>query len=271
MTILNRIKLYSSHHNSINNSYETLFKPFKSFHQRFHFFKSTTISFPNNNNKCHNFNNNNFNKRTLNTVTRHSNITKNNNNNYKNKTNASEIIKRKKVKEWSELSAGEKVIGAAKVTSNFSIIVIGIGIFGIVSYFVITELFGPSSSTKVFSESLDKIRNNDECQKVLGLPMTGQGIPHQGSRLRARRVYFQDVKNVDGTDHRLLQFHVQGSISHGKALLDMVKDDNGKWCIKYLIVTIPNYGKRIFVEYNSNNNNNNSTSIDNNDNKDNKK
>ncbi|CAG8494317.1 9692_t:CDS:2 [Diversispora eburnea] len=195
MTILNRIKLYPSHHNSINNS--------------------------------------------------HSNIK-----NDKNTKNASEIIKRKKVKEWSELSTGEKVIGAAKVTSNFSIIVIGIGLF--VSYFVITELFGPSSSTK----------------KVLGLPMTGQGIPHSGSRLRARRVYFQDVKNVDGTRHRLLQFHVQGSISQGKALLDMVKDDNGKWYTKYLIVTIPGYGKRIFVEYNSNN----STSIDNNDNnKDNKK
>lgn len=35
-------------------------------------------------------------------------------------------------------------------------------LIGLVTYYVITELFGSSSSTKVFSESLEKIRANPE-------------------------------------------------------------------------------------------------------------
>ncbi|KAF0497399.1 TIM21-domain-containing protein [Gigaspora margarita] len=162
------------------------------------------------------------------------------------------VIEREKAKEWSELSTGQKAVRAAKTTTNISVIVIGVGVLGVLLYYIISELFGPKSSTKVFNESLEKIRNNQECQKVLGVPIKGHGNPVPNSRLRHPRARLQDVINTDGTPHRIMQFYVEGSLTHGNALLDMVKDDQGNWVIKYLIVVVPGYGRRIYIEYHGN-------------------
>ncbi|CAG8692892.1 9040_t:CDS:2, partial [Dentiscutata heterogama] len=182
------------------------------------------------------------------------------------------IIKREKVKEWGELSTGQKGIKifyiyhyyyvelainvkkktaarAAKATTNISVIVIGISVFGVLLYYVMSELFGPKSSTKVFNESLEKIRTNPECQKVLGTPIKGHGMPIPNSRLRHPRARLRDVINTDGTPHQIMQFYVEGPLTHGNALLDMIKDDQGNWVIKYLVVVVPGYGKRIYIEY----------------------
>lgn len=107
MTILNRVQLYS-YHNPSNNSLKTLFKPFKSFHQKFHLIRSTTSH--NSNFKytdSYYFTNFNNYKRAFNTITRHSKNSRSKKID-KNTINASDIIERKKVKEWSELSTGEK-------------------------------------------------------------------------------------------------------------------------------------------------------------------
>ncbi|CAG8514631.1 18632_t:CDS:2 [Acaulospora morrowiae] len=161
---------------------------------------------------------------------------------------ARSIVRRER--EGTGLSVGQKVVSTVKVTTNFSIIIIGIGLFGVILYIILTELFGSSGITKTFNESLEKIRSNPECQKILGTPMKGYGH----SRRRYRTARFQDVINSDGTPHRIMQFSVEGSISNGKALLDMVKDDRGNWFINYLIVNVPGYGKTIFVEYHGNGN-----------------
>ncbi|CAG8736776.1 3212_t:CDS:2 [Cetraspora pellucida] len=161
-----------------------------------------------------------------------------------------DIIERKKVKEWGDLSTRQKVAKAAKTTTNISVIVIGVGVLGIILYYIVSELFGPKSSTKVFNESLEKIRNNQECQKFLGTPIKGHGIPVPNSRLRNPRARLRDVINTDGTPHRIMQFYVEGPLTNGNALLDMIKDNQGNWVIKYLVVTVHGYGKRIYIEYN---------------------
>ncbi|CAG8456739.1 4184_t:CDS:2 [Cetraspora pellucida] len=173
-----------------------------------------------------------------------------------------DIIERKKVKEWGDLSTRQKVAKAAKTTTNISVIVIGVGVL---------ELFGPKSSTKVFNESLEKIRNNQELVEaeishfsrvnfslniyVFNVWIFGHGIPVPNSRLRNPRARLRDVINTDGTPHRIMQFYVEGPLTNGNALLDMIKDNQGNWVIKYLVVTVPGYGKRIYIEYNDDVNN----------------
>ncbi|CAI2185868.1 14545_t:CDS:2 [Funneliformis geosporum] len=165
-------------------------------------------------------------------------------------TGSKSIVEKKKAREWSEMTIGQKVAGAAKVTTNISVIAIGIGIFGVVIYFIIKELFSSSGSSRVFNETLEKIRSNSECQKILGMPIKGHGAPSSRRRRRNRLIRFQEVINTDGTPHKFMQIYLYGPITHGIALLDMIKNDKGIWVIKYLVVTIPEYGKKIFVEYN---------------------
>ncbi|RIA95413.1 TIM21-domain-containing protein [Glomus cerebriforme] len=160
------------------------------------------------------------------------------------------IVEREKAKEWGEMTIGQKVVGAAKVTTNISIIAIGIGVFGVIIYFALKELFSSSGSTKMFSETLEKIRSNSECQKILGTPIKAHGGSSSSGRRRNRLVRFQEVTNTDGSQHKLMQFYLEGSVTHGIALLDMIKNNKGIWVTKYLVVSIPGYNKKIFVEYN---------------------
>ncbi|PKC72080.1 TIM21-domain-containing protein [Rhizophagus irregularis] len=160
------------------------------------------------------------------------------------------IVGRGKTEERSSLTIGQKVVGAAKVSANISIIVLGIGVFGVIIYFVLKELFSPSGSTKVFNEALEKIRSNPECQKILGTPIKGHGGSSSSGRRRHRLVRFQEVINTDGTQHKLMRIYLEGSLIRGTALLDMTKNNKGIWVTKYLVVSIPEYNKRIFIEYN---------------------
>ncbi|CAG8736928.1 10712_t:CDS:2, partial [Racocetra persica] len=96
-----------------------------------------------------------------------------------------DIIEREKVKEWGDLSAGQKAAKVAKTTTNISVIVIGVG--------------------------------------VLGTPIKGHGIPIPNSRLRNPRARLRDVINTDGTPHRIMHFYVEGPLTNGNGLLDMVK------------------------------------------------
>jgi len=120
----------------------------------------------------------------------------------------------------------------------------------VIIYVALNELFSPSGSTKVFNETLEKIRSNPECQKILGTPIKGHGGSSSSGRRRNRLVRFEKVINTDGTQHKLMSIYLEGSIMHGIALLDMVKNNKGTWVTKYLVVSIPVYSKRIFVEYN---------------------
>ncbi|GES99984.1 mitochondrial import inner membrane translocase subunit Tim21 [Rhizophagus clarus] len=165
------------------------------------------------------------------------------------------LVEREETKERGELTTGQKVVGAAKVSANISIIAIGFGIFGVIIYFALKELFSPSGSTKVFNETLEKIRSNPECQKILGTPIKGHGGSSSSGRRRHRLVRFQEVINTDGTQHKLMRIYLEGSLIHGTALLDMIKNNKGIWVTKYLVVSIPAYNKRIFIEYNDDINN----------------
>ncbi|CAG8646783.1 16066_t:CDS:2, partial [Funneliformis caledonium] len=173
-----------------------------------------------------------LNRRKYNTTS----STLNTNPSRRNNTGSKSIIERKKTKEWSEMTI---VVGAAKVTTNVGVIAIGIGVCGVIIYFILKELFSSSGSTRVFNETLEKIRSNSECQKILGLPIKGHGAPSSSRRRRNRLVRFQEVINTDGTPHKFMQIYLEGTITHGIALLDMIKNDKGTWVIKYLVVSIP--------------------------------
>ncbi|CAG8478167.1 13820_t:CDS:2, partial [Ambispora leptoticha] len=167
------------------------------------------------------------------------------------------IVESSKTTEWSDLTPAEKAAGAAKATINLGIVALGVGVFGTLVYLLFSELFGANSSTKIFGEALEKIRANSECQKLLGTPIKGHGEPSSHPRQRRHRVGSQIVKDTNGTEHLLMKFYVEGPENEGIAILDMIKNQQGKWAYKYLIVDVAVSARgirreqKIFVESNA--------------------
>ncbi|KAG0369056.1 mitochondrial import inner membrane translocase subunit tim21 [Gamsiella multidivaricata] len=158
-------------------------------------------------------------------------------------------------KQWKDLSTPEKVVTATKATTNYTVIAVGVVLVGAIGYAIVSELFGPNSDTHVFGDALEKVRNNERLQDVIGSPMKGHGEPSSSKRRRNRRIQSQVVLDAEGKEHLLMRFYVEGPDNEGTAHLEMVKDQRSNWEYKYLFVDIPGgvrAAERVFVEYNKN-------------------
>ncbi|KFH68430.1 hypothetical protein MVEG_05245 [Podila verticillata NRRL 6337] len=158
-------------------------------------------------------------------------------------------------KQWKDLSTPEKVVHATKTTTNYTVVGAGVVLVGVIGYAIISELFGSNSDTHIFGDALEKVRNHDKLQDIIGSPMKGHGEPSSSKRRRNRRIQSQVILDGEGKEHLLMRFFVEGPDNEGTAHLEMVKDARNKWEYKYLFVDIPGGvrpAQRIFVEYNKN-------------------
>ncbi|RUP44735.1 LOW QUALITY PROTEIN: TIM21-domain-containing protein [Jimgerdemannia flammicorona] len=124
---------------------------------------------------------------------------------------------------------------------------------GALTYYILSELMGSQSSTAIFSDALEKARSNPELQDLIGTPMKGHGEPSRNRMRRNRRVSYQIANDMQGNEHLLMRFYVEGPNGEGTGFLEMVKDTVGKWEYKYIFVDVPGQGlpsKRIFLIYN---------------------
>jgi import inner membrane translocase subunit TIM21 len=62
---------------------------------------------------------------------------------------------------------------------------------------------------------------------------------------RNRRILHQLAQDSEGREHLLMRFYVEGPDNEGTCMVNMVKDDNGKWEYRQLYVDVP--GKEIEV------------------------
>ncbi|KAI1307868.1 mitochondrial import inner membrane translocase subunit tim21 [Mortierella claussenii] len=185
---------------------------------------------------------------------------KNNNNSYGSqkpfattKAGGSALAQHTEKKHWKDLSTPEKVVTATKATTNYTVIAVGVVLVGAIGYAIVSELFGSNSDTHIFGDALEKVRNNEKLQEIIGSPMMGHGEASSSKRRRNRRIHSQVVLDAEGKEHLLMRFYVEGPDNEGTAHLEMVKDQRNNWEYKYLFVDIPGGvrpAQRIFVEYN---------------------
>ncbi|KAG1469181.1 hypothetical protein G6F56_003403 [Rhizopus delemar] len=154
-------------------------------------------------------------------------------------------------KPWSELSTPQKVVVASKTSFNVGVILAGVGLTSAVVYYIGSELFGSQSTTSIFSDTVDLIRANEEVVNMIGEPMKAHGEPSRNSRRRNRRVASQIVEDQENNPHLFMRFYLEGSISQGTVMLEMIKDEKDKWQYKKLYVDVPGQGlpsRRIYLE-----------------------
>ncbi|KAI7904324.1 TIM21-domain-containing protein [Cokeromyces recurvatus] len=154
-------------------------------------------------------------------------------------------------KPWSELSTPQKVVRASKTTVNVGVILTGVALTSAIVYYVGSELFSSQSTTSIFSNAVDRIRDHEGIVSVLGEPIKAHGEPSRNGRRRNRRIASQIVEDRQQQPHLFMRFYVEGPKNQGTVMVEMIKDEKNKWEYKQLFVDIPGQGlpsKRIYLE-----------------------
>ncbi|KAJ8596460.1 hypothetical protein M405DRAFT_726013 [Rhizopogon salebrosus TDB-379] len=121
----------------------------------------------------------------------------------------------KKVKQWSELSTGGKVIRTTQRTTNFAVILLGAGLSAVLIYALTSELFSKNSPTVLYNDACERIKASPRVAKYLRSPLLFHNNPPSSTRPRHRHRHVSSQIAVDasGREHMLLNFYIQGSFA----------------------------------------------------------
>ncbi|TFY65918.1 hypothetical protein EVG20_g5169 [Dentipellis fragilis] len=123
-----------------------------------------------------------------------------------------------KVKKWSELSTGGKVLRTTARTTNVTVILLGAGLTAVLTYALTSELFSKNSPTVLYNEACEKIKASPKVSKYLQGSLVFHNNPPSITRPRHRNRHVSSQIAVDssGREHMLLNFYVQAK-GHGTA------------------------------------------------------
>lgn len=99
---------------------------------------------------------------------------------------------------WTKLSGAEKTGRAAQQTFNFGFILVGVGLTGVVAYFLFTEVFSPESKVTHFNRAFDRIRKDQRCLELLGdgKKITAHGEETYNKWRRARPITYVESSTL---------------------------------------------------------------------------
>ncbi|XP_035912911.1 mitochondrial import inner membrane translocase subunit Tim21 [Anopheles stephensi] len=130
---------------------------------------------------------------------------------------------------------GERVKENTKTASYMGVILLGVGVTGILFYVVFWELFSSDSPNNIYSEALERVKEEPRVKDALGAPIKGYGEESRRGR-RTRVAHTKYVK--DGVEFIRMQFHVQGFRNRGTVHLEKRKTESGGYEYRYLFVQL---------------------------------
>ncbi|XP_069354170.1 mitochondrial import inner membrane translocase subunit Tim21 [Maniola hyperantus] len=139
---------------------------------------------------------------------------------------------------------GEKIKETSKTVSYTGIILVGLGVTGIIFYYVFRELFSSNSPNSIYSVALEKCKNDPRIEEALGSPIKGYG--EETTRRRRTRVSHA-VYEKDGVKHMRMRFYIKGIRNKGVAELDMKQNEYGNYECRYLLVQLDDYSGKTFI------------------------
>ncbi|KAM6497970.1 TIM21 domain containing protein [Amanita muscaria] len=118
----------------------------------------------------------------------------------------------KKVKKWSELGTGGKVLRTTERTTNLAVILLGAGLSALLVYSLTTEIFSKNSPTVLYNDACERIKSSSKIAKYMNGPLTFHNNPPTSSRPRHRNRHVTSQVMVDayGNEHMILTFYIQG-------------------------------------------------------------
>ncbi|KAJ2953743.1 hypothetical protein O0L34_g1369 [Tuta absoluta] len=159
------------------------------------------------------------------------------------------ITKSQARNERSEVSTdvrpiGEKVKEATKTVSYTGVILLGLGVTGVIFFYVFRELFSSNSANSIYSEALEKCKNDPRVEDALGAPIKGYG---EETTRRRRTHVSHAVYEKEGVKHMRMRFYIKGIRNKGIVELDMKQNEYGNYMCRYLLVQLDDYSGRTFI------------------------
>lgn len=151
---------------------------------------------------------------------------------------------------WTDLSGAEKTARAAQQTFNFGFILVGVGLTGVVGYFLFTEVFSTESKVTYFNRAFDRIREDQRCLELLGdkKKITAHGEETYNNWRRARPIASTERTDPQGNHHLMMQFYVEGPLNKGSAHIHLIKPPGqSEHHYKYFYVDVKGHS-RIYLE-----------------------
>ncbi|ROW05739.1 hypothetical protein VMCG_05323 [Cytospora schulzeri] len=134
---------------------------------------------------------------------------------------------------WRDLSGAEKTARAAQQSFNFGFILVGVGLTGIVGYFLFTEVFSTESKVTYFNRAFDRIREDQRCLELLGdrRKIKAHGEETYNNWRRARPIAY-----------------VEGPLNRGSAHIHLIKPPGqSEHHYKYFYLDVKGHS-RIYLE-----------------------
>ncbi|CAH2104453.1 unnamed protein product [Euphydryas editha] len=139
---------------------------------------------------------------------------------------------------------GEKIKETTKTVSYTGIILVGVGVTGIIFYYVFRELFSSNSPNSIYSVALEKCKNDPRVEDALGSPIKGYG---EETTRRRRTHVSHAVYEKDGVKHMRMRFYIKGVRNKGVVELDMKQNEYGNYQCRYLLVQLDDYSGKTFI------------------------
>ncbi|CAK1550057.1 unnamed protein product [Leptosia nina] len=139
---------------------------------------------------------------------------------------------------------GEKVKEATKTVSYTGIILVGVGVTGVIFYYVFRELFSSNSPNSIYSVALEKCKNDPRVEDALGSPIKGYG---EETTRRRRTHVSHAVYEKNGVKHMRMRFYIKGIRNKAIVELDMKQNDYGNYMCRYLLVQLDDYSGKTFI------------------------
>ncbi|CAB38689.1 Mitochondrial import inner membrane translocase subunit tim21 [Schizosaccharomyces pombe] len=155
------------------------------------------------------------------------------------------IFKDPSNKAWKDLTAPQKAYRTSANIGNFSIVIFGGGVFGLIIYALVTSIW--KGEAHYGDEAFELLKANEECRYVFGDHMKALGEATHPLR-RTHGILTSRVWDHHGVEHLVLQFHLIGNERKGHVFGRLVNvQGDYKW--EYLFVDVANYGKIIIFDH----------------------
>ncbi|XP_063376437.1 mitochondrial import inner membrane translocase subunit Tim21 [Cydia fagiglandana] len=139
---------------------------------------------------------------------------------------------------------GEKIKETTKTVSYTGVILLGVGVTGIIFYYVFRELFSSNSANSIYSTALEKCKQDPRVEDALGAPIKGYG---EETTRRRRTHVSHAVYEKDGVKHMRMRFYIKGIRNKAVVELDMKQNDYGNYQCRYLLVQLDDYSGKTFI------------------------
>lgn len=139
---------------------------------------------------------------------------------------------------------GEKIKETTKTVSYTGVILLGVGVTGVIFFYVFRELFSSNSPNSIYSEALEKCKQDPRVEDALGAPIKGYG---EETTRRRRTHVSHAVYEKDGVKHMRMRFYIKGIRNKGVVELDMKQNDYGNYMCRYLLVQLDDHSGKTFI------------------------